>query len=104
MEANRLKEVLEIIKKFFVETEKTGGICDAISFYYIENYITLNETYYIKNYLRHNKPTPNNDYKEFTQNQYWQETYHGYWWKNVILLESRQLRIDYLTKLIANIK
>ncbi len=60
---------------------------------------------FIYDYLIKNKPTPDNQYKEFTQNQYWITEDSAFWWNTIHTVpETRQIRIDYLTKLIDNVK
>ncbi len=105
MDNSRLKELFEMVKKKLIkgDVNKQYGICGIISELSYEKTITANEKEIIKRYLYRNKPTIKNKYKEFIQNEYWIND--AYWWKPIWLRpEKKQIRINYLTKLIDNIK
>ncbi len=79
------------------------GICKIAFDLRMLKIISQFQNDFIYDYLMVNKPTKRNKYKEFTQNEYWVDK--GYWWKPIYTSpETRQIRIDYLTKLIANVK
>ncbi len=81
----------------------SGGMCGALNSLNISNKITYIESEIIKSFLFFNKPTRLNEYKEFTQNKHWVNT--KFWWSPIDEeIETRKVRIDYLNKLIANIK
>ncbi len=108
MKKERLKEILILIKNFIAIREYSynyTGICKIITTLHGLEKISYEELYYIKNYISNNRPTPNNEYKEFTKNQYWINTETGYWWEKMYMdCETVQIRIDYLTALINNVK
>ncbi len=102
---DRLKEIFELMITNLIERPLTldTGICKVIEVLSREKIITLNETKFVKQYLFLNKPSVFNQYKEFTQNEYWLG--RVFWW-NVICdaPETKQIRIDFITALINNIK
>ena len=78
------------------------GICAVIHKLFENNQITKKEYLETFQYLDANKPTPENEYKEFTENDYWLGGV--YWWKNMLFYEqTRRIRISYLHKLINNL-
>lgn len=105
METDRLIEVFELLKKTLIngETYNQSGICGEINELYVKNLITPNEKEFIRMYLFNNKPRLHNIYSEFRDNKYWIDD--SFWWRRMCFnYPTKQIRIDYLTKLIANIK
>ncbi len=104
MEAPKLKELVELVKHTMIgESYNQTGMCCIINKLYEQNLITYSEKKIIKEFLDKNKPTPENEYKEFRQSKYWID--EGYWWYEIYVFnDTKQIRIDYLTKLISNIK
>ncbi len=105
METKRIVEILTNVVNN-IETNHidcNSGICKALGIEYYFKRITLIESNFIEAYLYRNQPTPYNEYKEFTQGEYW--TDELYWWNRMEdYPQTRQIRIDYLNKLIANVK
>ena len=113
MKTYKLIELFELAKQRLINgnPEIQSGICQIICDMWIENDCTLLEKEMLTHYLRANKPCVNNEfsfythniYIEFTKNDYWTDSH--YWWipihKNI---KTKQIRIDYLTELIKNIK
>ncbi len=109
MESNRLKELFELTKETLIKGEERYqyGICKAINEVFdVTNSFNIREYKFVKKYLFDNKPTPDNEYKEFTNNEYWDKNKLVlFWWKPIDdFPKTKQIRIDYLTKLIDNIK
>ena len=85
------------------DPKQQTGICKEIKNLFANNVINIQEKDYLSNYLLANRPTENNDYKEFMIYPYWENT--EYWWIRICVRpHSKQIRIDFLTKLISNIK
>lgn len=106
MENVRRKEILEEVV-FLLGNEKMfrKGICDVLTYLYEVDKLTFWEWSFLKNFLKNKKPkdNPRTKYREFTKNKYWLGTL--YWWNPMYEApETRQIRIDYLTKVINNIK
>ncbi len=102
---NRLKELFELVKQDITDTENRfqTGICKSINKLQIQNKMSYIEEAHLKGYLKQNKPTKDNQYAEFTKNKYWLND--SYWWYVIEdVPQTKQIRIDFLTKLIANIK
>ncbi len=105
METNRLIEILELTKENLItkQSYREYGICGEFSELLKNKLITSDEKDDVIHFLYLNKPTYKNDYKEFRESEYWFGVL--YWWKPIYKEPAtRQIRIDYLTKLIANIK
>ena len=105
MEDDRKIELLELVKEnlrtkpYYMQS----GICRAIQLLYYENVCTRTERDSLHIHINVHKPTPTNQYKEFTETKYW--TNQSFWWTRIDnASETKQIRIDYLTKVIANIK
>lgn len=78
------------------------GICAVIHTLFETDKISKKEYIETFQFLDANKPTPENQYKEFTENVYW--VGGVYWWKNMLFYENtRRIRISYLNKLINNL-
>ena len=112
IEKNRVIKLLKAIK---TELSKENtlynrtGICQALRRIQPANNCTHEESCFIMRYLNLHKPTADNDYKEFMIAPYWGLEYRqgesDFWWSEIYLYpETRQIRIDYLTKLIDNFK
>lgn len=101
MENKRQVEILELTIK---ELPNKASICEALQYLHFDDRITTEEAFFISNLLEKHKPTPDNEYKEFTENLYWLNSSNpisqGLWWK----IYKVQIRIEYLKKLVENIK
>ncbi len=103
MENKRKIELLELMIVLLKERPSIKGMCDAI----LHLPIITAEAKVMTNFIFQNYPTPENDYKEFTQNEFWlnNHTTEKYWW---LVSESyergKQIRVEFLTKLIDNTK
>lgn len=94
-----LKKVKNLISAGHIE----GGICCAIDKLYHTNKITYLEHKIITAFINHNKPTADNEYKEFIISPFWIGT--GYWWNKIERTpQTKRIRLNYLKKLISNIK
>ncbi len=105
MESKRLIEILELTKEKLINKKRFQyGICAELGeLLYDDKIISNDEKNYVKDFLYSNKPTFENDYKEFRESNYWLGSV--YWWNSITFRpQTRQIRIDYLTKLIANVK
>ena len=101
METKRKIVILSAIAQE-LRTKNFHGICAVIHKLFFSNKITKKEYNEIFEFLDAHKPTPDNQYKEFTQNEYWVGGI--YWWKNMLFYEeTRQLRIRFLNKIITNL-
>ena len=110
MDDKRKIEILTMVIAILeLDLTMIKGMCDAIYKLHDTNKITAKEYGLIVEFLSENKPNPYNDYKEFTENPYWQVKKYpmliGFWWQS-IKDEPRtlQIRIDYLKKVISNIE
>lgn len=111
MENTRLKELLEIVKENLINTDmlKQSGICKEAHLLWEYNKCTLAEKLEVIAYLKKNKPTIDNQYAIFTQNPYWTDT-SVFWWMPIYSdiyqysFHTKEIRINYLTELINNIK
>lgn len=106
METERLIELLNLLKTEFtnrVSSDQTG-LCKEISLLYRNGKITLREKQILKIYLENNKPTPDNQYSDFTYQRYWIDS--SYWWYAITVGVPilKKVRIEYLERLIANVK
>ncbi len=105
METNRLIKLLELLKKDLINGNPYDqtGMCSAIVFMYKKNLLSYAESEELEIYIHKNKPTSVNQYAEFTNSQYWVDFF--YWWKPIDEEpNAKQIRLDYLTKLISNVK
>lgn len=106
METNRLIQLLELIKNHLIigNENNQSGICKAVDEVYAKYHdINCNEYVFIKQYLNTNRPTPINEYKQFYQQIVWLD--NNYWWRPIHKEpQTKQIRINFLTELINNIK
>ncbi len=106
METKRLIEILKLVRNeliFDTTTFHELGICNVFSYLKQNNFVSFSEANYVIDYIYKNKPNNQNDYAEFMNNQYWCDKM--YWWNRMYINpETRQIRIDYLAKLIDNVK
>ncbi len=106
MENVKLIELLELVKQSIIDRHLTfdSGICKVLEILFKEHKLTYSECVYLKRFIYLNKPTNLNVFSEFTENEYWSNN-DCYWWSTMFKApETRKIRIDYLTKLIDNIK
>ena len=105
--------ILQILNKAVLiledETMYHRCICDMIRRFKDALLISYTEYLEFRTILAENKPTPDNEYKEFTQNEYWMNKdlpiEQSFWWKPIFEApETRQIRINYLKALINNLK
>ncbi len=98
---------IEILNKTILVLTKTNhfkkGICDAVTYLCENDTLNYLELIEFREFIRDNKPTAENEYKEFTQGEYWVD--EMYWWYPIYRVsDTREIRVEYLTKLINNIK
>lgn len=107
METQRQIEILGLMNNHLKTVTFPISICGALQNLFLTEVITVNENYFIQKLLIDNKPTTENQYKEFTQNEYWLGSTgalgFSYWWER-LPQQARQIRIAYLEALITNIK
>lgn len=112
MKLKRKIEIFEEIKVLLEDNSFTHGICDVIMFLAKNDVISIDEAIKVRELMEVHKPTPDNQYKEFTDSDFWlgdiNHHYHpllGFWWKQLRTNpETRKIRIDYVAKLIDNLK
>ncbi len=104
MNTERQIEILEILLSKI--NSYYNGICEVLIYSYIDGEITANEYHLMKKFLDENIPTPDNQYKEFTQNEYWKNPYSSYnlWWDAMTKAPTKEIRKKYLEKLVSNLK
>lgn len=105
MENSRLIEILELVREKLIYGQETyqTGICKVVLSMMAHQEITIEEKYFISDYLNANKPNQSNNYARFVTNIYWIDCL--YWWLPIDKYPfTKQIRIDYLTELINNIK
>ena len=111
----KLKRKIEIFKEVKILLEDKcfkNGICETIEFLQRNDVINIKEAVKIRWVMEENKPTIENDFKEFTNTDLWigdvknyQHPLLGFWWKPICSNpETRQIRIDYIAKLLTNLK
>ena len=103
-------ELFELVKET-LRTDIVGydtGICQVIHGIHLQDKCNKTEYLEILHTLRINKPTSRNQFKKFYKNVNWVTGVYatrGYWWEEINQEpETRQIRIDYLTALIENLK
>ncbi len=107
MESKRLARILTMVKLLLYNYRFNKGMCDAVSKLQLYDKIDQFEKVQIIEYLDSNIPTKDNEYKEFTESPYWRNptsTFQLWWDAMAYSKEARVIRINYLKKLIANIK
>ncbi len=111
MKSKKLKQLLELLKEELIVTnsENQTGICWCITIMLIKDKISSEENHLLREYITLNKPKLNNQYAEFINNEFWTNTLDvnnsSYWWTTIKRDNlTKQIRIDYLTALINNIK
>ncbi len=105
MNKDRLLELLNVMLNDLITTPVyfQTGLCRIAKLLDSNDRCTENEKYQILDYLHKNKPTIDNQYKEFTTSKFWINSI--YWWYSMDVEDgAKQIRIEYLTKLIANTK
>ncbi len=104
MNIDRKIQLLEQIKLFL--TEKAHyGICETFTILVAHNnvYCTSDELQQIQLYVLENKPTLTNQYSEYMKHESWLGK--RFWWDRICdAPETRQIRIDFITALIDNLK
>lgn len=112
MKLARKIEILNRVKTLLENDVFCHGICDVFMFLVKNEECEIREVMKVRQLMETHKPTPDNQYKEFTENAYWvgnllnpTHPLMGFWWKQMgTNPETRKIRIDYLTRLIENIK
>ncbi len=110
MESQRLKQLFELVKQNLINgyTPIQSGICREIKNLYSDFVISIEEKDYLSGYIIANKPTQDNRYAKFMDNPYWlvqvNNNADNYWWEIIYDEKTKQIRVDYLTELINNIK
>ncbi len=107
MDIQRKIQLFQLVKENLINGNPKNqyGICQAINNVAYSKEVTINddEYFFLKFHLDVNKPTRQNEYAEFMHPKYWLDG--AYWWDTIDdYPETKQIRIDYLTKLISNIK
>ncbi len=111
MKTERKIEILEQVK-YIIKNDRLRvicGMCGVLESLYDRKRILKREWLGIEKILSDNRPTPDNQYAEFTQNEYWKKNYlslkSSFWWQTIHNEpKTRKIRVDYLTKLIENLK
>ena len=103
MTINRQIEILELVNSN-IELDKyfRRGICDILYHLSMIDEIDDFEYTFMLRLIKNNKPKPNNQFSEFIENKFWIDC--NYWWETMYMSETRQIRKDYLNKLIASLK
>lgn len=105
MENKRLIQILKLIRKQFILVKIDSGICSIIVSLRNRNLISSYEQVQIFNFINANIPTPENQYKVFTDTHLWlnPRSMNEYWWKTSLNHPlGNKIRIDYLSALIEN--
>ncbi len=105
MNTDRKIQTLKLVRDSLTNEKFKSGICGVLLYYCQTSIISFNEHKFLRNFLEENKPKPDNEYKEFTQNEYWIESEmvinDSVWWERMENVpETRQIRIDYLNQII----
>ncbi len=108
IEKERLVEILLLIKNFiflqYIDYDYTG-ICKIVTTFNDSDILSYSEYAFVKKFLAKNRPTKDNKFSEFTKNKYWIDVQNGYWWSKMYdEAETIQIRLNYLDKLIENLK
>lgn len=107
MKRTRKIELLEIVKQRLIDgnpLEQTG-ICYELSKLTSFGVCTNIEVSELKFFLLSNKPTKHNEFASYIDDVNWYDNYSGYWWLTInFKLETKQIRINYLTDLINKLK
>ena len=112
MDLERQIEIFKEVKTLLEDYSFKNGICEVMQFLQHNDVITIKELLKIRSIMESHKPTIINDYKEFTDSDLWigdiNNRYHplfGFWWKQIsVNAETRKIRIDFIAKLITNLK
>ncbi len=111
MENTRAIEIFENVKEILINNDLRlfCGICGVVADLLDNDKINRKEYKASINLLNRNKPKPNNQFKEFIENEFWSNTTlpieDDFWWLPIHRCsETRQIRVDYLTKLIETLK
>jgi hypothetical protein len=114
MEINRQLEILEAVKELLSdETKIIHGVCEALNYLYTYSDVTQAELVFVGDLIASHKPTIDNELKTLTENEFWlgnfsknlSHPYFGYWWYPMFRSpETRQIRIDYISKVIEKLK
>lgn len=104
METQRLTYILNFIcNEIQASNYHDNGICAVIYYLRLNKFISVSEASQVVEFLYANKPTNKNEYSEFMDNEFWCDKLC--WWKTISNApETKQIRIDYLKKLISKIK
>ncbi len=106
MKTERLIEILNLVRHELIFDENGYhdlGICGVFTYLKLYCFISVVESNKTIRYIYDNKPNKDNEYSEFMDNEYWCDKLC--WWSRMCVVpETRQIRVDYLSKLIANIK
>ncbi len=106
---NRPRQI-EILKDiiYLLETvHNINGICLAIHLLKNSEKMTFTEYLKTNRFITDNKPSYDNKYAEFMNTPHWAKkgSISAYWWRPTSEEpETKQIRIDYLNKLIDNLK
>ncbi len=110
MKTERIIEILQLVIYNLENNTKLfdTGICVVTTTLFKRGEMSESEYLFIRNLIRDSKPTTQNVYKEFTQNGHWNDslssTSVSFWWIPIYRNpKTREIRIDYLNKVIENI-
>ncbi len=108
MEIRRQISILKVTKDLLYYERFTKGICAVLQYQFETSRITANEYKIIRNLLEEHKPTPDNDYKSFTENEFWGKDEFplkdSCWWQSIETnSETRQIRIKYVSQILNNL-
>ncbi len=79
------------------------GICNIIYKLVDNDIICCISAMELSRVIKANRPSKQNQYKQFTDNKYWID--RGFWWTEILIApETKKIRIAFLNKLIDNIK
>ena len=109
MTSERQVEILNTIALTLKDNHTfTKGIFEILIKLYYNDTINSDEYIITKRLLRINKPTCENEYVEFIDNVYWLDTKpneNDNWWQPMFKAPvTRKIRINFIKKLISNIK
>ena len=97
-----LKELLPLVIEQLKSNFSVTGICSCVNRLVINKVITARERLIIEGHLNANKPS-SKIHTEFTESKHWLGNIY-YWYIIGAEPETRQIRIDFLTKLLNELK
>lgn len=99
----RIKLFERVKENLINDTNLQYGICAVIHELFNKEFVSSTQKFELLRFLQKNRPTARNEFKEFLIYEYWLD--ESYWWLPIWLQPAtKQVRIDYLTKLIESLK